>query len=141
MNTKEALKIVNILHAGIPSDKKATPSDLFARAETYAITMADEDYETVEAAAHYLLRTSKWYPAPAEILEAVKRVKLDNSTAVTPITTAEPVTDEKLNEWLDAFCEWLGFDCEENPTALDDYYDQHPEQLAKMREVFHYGEE
>ena len=137
MNTKEALKIVNLLHSAYPQDRKATTSELFQRAETYAITMADEEYATVEAAAIHIIKTSNWYPNPNELLEAVKRVKLDRSTAaVTPITTAEPVEDEALNAWLDAFCEWLGFGCEEDDTAIARYYEKHPDMVEKMKGVF-----
>ena len=142
MNTKEALKIVNLLHSAYPQDKKATPAELFERATTYSVTMADEDYETVEAAALHIIRTSHWYPNPNEILEAVKRVKLDRSSAaITPITTAQPIEDEALNGWLDAFCEWIGFGCEEDETAIARYYEKHPDMREKMKGVFDNAEQ
>ena len=131
---------MNILHTAFPHDRKATPSELFQRAETYAITMADVDYETVEAAAYHIIKTQKWHPNPQEILEAVKRVELNKDTEVTPITTAQPIEDEVLNDWLEAFCDWLGFGCEEDETALGRYYEKHPERLSKMREVLHNDE-
>jgi len=143
MNTKEALKIVNLLHSSYPQDKKATPAELFERAQTYAITMADEEYETVEAAAIHIIKTSKWYPNTNEILETVKRVKLDQAKAptITPITTAEPIEDEALNGWLDAFCDWIGFGCEDDDQALARYYEAHPDMRDKMKGVFYHAEQ
>ena len=115
MNIEESVKIVNLLHNAYPHDKKATRSDLFQRAETYHIAFCDYSFETVEAAARHIIATKKWHPTAAELLEEVKRTYLTGSLpTVTPITTAKPVDDEKLDEWLDAFCEWIGFGCEEN---------------------------
>jgi len=113
MNIEESVKIVNLLHSSYPQDKKATRSDLFQRAETYHIAFVDYDYQTVERAARHLIATSKWLPTTAELLQEVKRVYLTPPT-VTPITTAKPVDNERLDEWLDAFCEWIGFGCEAN---------------------------
>ena len=113
MNIEESVKIVNLLHSSYPQDKKATRSDLFQRAETYHIAFVDYDYQTVERAARHLIATSKWLPTTAELLQEVKRVYLTPPT-VTPSTTAKPVDNERLDEWLDAFCEWIGFGCEAN---------------------------
>ena len=113
MNIEESVKIVNLIHSAYPQDKKATRSDLFQRAETYHIALVDYDYQTVERAARHLIATSKWLPTTAELLQEVKRAYL-TAPAVTPITRAKPVDDARLDEWLDAFCEWIGFGCEAN---------------------------
>lgn len=115
MNIEESVKIVNLLHSAYPQDKKATRADLFQRAETYHIAFIDYTYETVERAARHVIATSKWLPTTAELLEEVKRAYLTQPMpTVTPITRAEPIDDARLDEWLDAFCEWIGFGGEEN---------------------------
>ena len=138
MNYKESLIIVSMLHAAYPADKKATQAELMERAKGYAISMADIDFETVEAACEHIIKTSNWYPTTKEILEAVKRVKL--AAEVTPIPQAEPIADAELGEYVEALCEWLGFDCEPNEEALNEYYENHPERLEKMRGWLKYEE-
>ena len=115
MTTKEALIIVNLLHAAYPQDRKATTAELYQRAESYAVALADYDLETVRRAAQHCIATNKWHPTTAELINEVKRAYLATPGAsVTPITTAEPIEDEDLDEYLDAFCQWIGFGGEEN---------------------------
>ena len=140
MNVKESLMIVQIIHNAYPYDRKASNVELMERAKTYQVAMADEDFETVKEAAESIIKTSKWLPNVNEILEAVKRVKLANITQVTPIHTAEPIADAELEEYIEAFCEWLGFDGEPNDSALDEYYEKHPERLEVMRRWLKYEE-
>lgn len=118
MTLKEAIKLVNLLHSAYPQDKKATAQDLAQRAQTYHITLADYDAETVMRAAQNCIANSRFYPTTAELIQEVKRIQLTTIPAsVTPITTAEPIDDEKLEAYLDAFCEWIGFGCEANDAA------------------------
>ena len=118
MTLEEAIKLVNLLHAAYPQDKKATAQDLAQRAQTYHITLADYDAETVTRAAQNCIANSRFYPTTAELIQEVKRVQLTTVPAkVTPVTTAEPIEDEKLEAYLDAFCEWIGFGCEANDDA------------------------
>lgn len=137
MNYKESISIVKMLHSAFPSDRKATPGELMERAKGYAVTFADENVLTVKAAAEYIIRTSNWYPTTKEILEAVKRSKISE---VTPITQAEPIHDAELEEYIEAFCEWIGFEGEPNDKALDNYYEQYPERLEKMKGWLKYEE-
>jgi len=115
MKIEESLQIVNMLHSAYPQDRKATREDLLARAEAYSVALADYDIETVRRAAQHCIATNKWHPTTAELINEVKRAYLSTPGAsVTPITTAEPIEDEALDEYLDAFCQWIGFGGEEN---------------------------
>lgn len=115
MKIEESLQIVNMLHSAYPQDRKATREDLLARAEAYSVALADYDIETVRRAAQHCIATNKWHPTTAELINEVKRAYLATPGAsVTPITTAEPIEDEALDEYLDAFCQWIGFGGEEN---------------------------
>lgn len=115
MTTKEAITIVNILHSAYPQDRKATRAELSQRAESYEVALADYDFETVKRAAQNCIANSRFYPTTSELIDEVKRIYLTTTPAsVTPITEAEPIEDEKLEAYLDAFCEWIGFGCEAN---------------------------
>ena len=59
MNIKEAVKVVNFLHTAYTSDNKATASDLAQRSQTYSVTFAEYDLETVMKAAQHCVRTSR----------------------------------------------------------------------------------
>ena len=113
MTLKESITIVNLLHSAYPQDRKATKADLSQRAESFQIALADYDFETVRRAAQHIIATSKWHPTTAELIVESKKAKLV-APVVTPITTAKPVDDEKLEAYLDAFCEWIGFGGEPN---------------------------
>ena len=114
MNIEESVKIVNLLHNAYPQDKKATRSDLFQRAETYHIVFADYDHPTVERAARHIIATSKWLPTTAELLQEVKRAYLTKQPETVQSVKVKTEDDGRLDEWLDAFCEWIGFGCEAN---------------------------
>lgn len=119
MTIKESFQLVNILHAAYPQDRKATKAELSQRAESYHVAFADYDFETVKRAAQNCIAISKFYPTTAELIQEVKRIQLTTIPAsVTPITTAEPIEDEKLEAYLDAFCEWIGFGCEANDDVI-----------------------
>lgn len=115
MNIKEAMKVVMYLHDSYPQDRKATQDDLFQRAESYSITLADYPVDIVMKAASHCVMTSKWYPTTKELLDAVQRERLlAEPPKVTPIPKAVAVDPDKVDEYLEAFCEWIGFGCEPN---------------------------
>lgn len=117
MNIKESIEIVTLLHAAYPQDKRTTQEELFQRAEAYSIALAEYDVQTVRKAAERCIASLKFYPTTKELLDAVSFVRLTTPAEVTPITRAEPIDDEKLEAYLDAFCEWIGFGSEPNDNA------------------------
>lgn len=128
MTIQESIKIVSLLHNSYPQDKKATKEDLAQRAESYHISFADYDYETVKAAAVHCINTSKWHPTTKELLDAVARIRLTTPAPVkvTPIAQATIIDPDRVDEYLDAFCEWIGFGTEPNdkkelPTGVLNY--------------------
>lgn len=115
MNTKEAIKVVMYLHDSYPQDRKATREDLFQRAESYSVSFADIPADLVMKAATHCVNTSKWYPTTKELHDAITREKMIAvPPKVTPIPKAVAVDPEKVDEYLEAFCEWIGFGCEPN---------------------------
>lgn len=119
MNLREAVTIVQLLHNAYPQDRKATKEELAQRAETYSISMADYDFETVRKAACHLIKTSKWYPTTKEILDSVSWVRMTDTkpkAEVSPIPKLN-IREDKVDEYLEVFCEWIGFGCEPNDDA------------------------
>lgn len=113
MNIKEAIKVVNFLHTAYTQDRKATNEELAQRAQTYSITFADYDLALVMRAAQHCVRTSKYYPTPSELLEAVKFIRLVPEQEPQPARVT-PIDEKVVDEYLDAFCEWIGFGCDAN---------------------------
>lgn len=115
MNITEAIKVVQFLHASYPSDKKANNSDLAQRAQLYSVTFADYDFDTVIRAAQHCVNTSKFYPSTSELLKAVSYIRVTNVPVQAPETArVTPIDEAVIEEYVDAFCEWIGFGCEEN---------------------------
>lgn len=115
MTIKDAIKIVTLLHNAYPQDKRATADDLAQRAEAYHVAFADYDLETVQKAATYCIKTSKWHPTTKELIDAATRVRLSEAVKVTPIQT-DTADDAEIEQYLDAFVEWIGFGCEPDDT-------------------------
>lgn len=138
MTIKESLKVVNLLHNAYPQDRKATQEELFNRAESYSILLAEYDLKTVMAAIGHLLKTCSFYPTPTEIIDAVVFTKTMKEAVITSIPKAETISEEELNEWTEAFCEWIGIGSEENIHALDNYYDKHPDRFETMTRWLNY---
>lgn len=113
MNIKEAIKVVTFLHTAYTQDRKATTEELAQRAQTYSIAFADYDLALVMRAAQHCVRTSKYYPTPSELLEAVKFIRLVPEQDPQPARVT-PIDEKVVDEYLEAFCEWIGFGCEAN---------------------------
>ncbi len=73
MTIQEATKIVYMIHAAYPQDRKATEAEIIARVQLYAAEFADYKAEIVTEAARHLIRTSKYIPSTAELIRAAQR--------------------------------------------------------------------
>lgn len=114
MTIKQAAEVVALIHNSYPIDRKATPSELAARVDNYAVMFADMDAEIVKQAARRLIATSKYMPTVQELYEACSTVEYINA-----IETAEPTEyDDHYDEYLEAFCKWVGFGCEPDSGEL-----------------------
>lgn len=143
MNREEIANLLKILSKNY--QKRISPSDAKTLVDSWELTLGAFTAEEVYKAARLHMETSPFFPNPADIRKNIVRASVAYSeepkspARLTSIAGAEPIEDEKLNEWLDAFCEWIGFGCEPNEDALGDYYDKNPEMMERMKGVFPNG--
>lgn len=141
MTRNEVTKLLEFLVANY-NKKVIDPKTL---ADTWELALGAFEAEAVFKAARLHMETSKWFPNPAEIRSLILKASVIYSeepkspARLTSISGAEPIKDEKLTEWLDVFCEWIGFGCEPNEDAIYDYYQKNPEMEEKMKGVFPNG--
>lgn len=143
MNREEIANLLKILSKNY--QKRISPSDAKTLVDSWELTLGAFTAEEVYKAARLHMETSVYFPNPADIRKNIVRATVayaeepKSPARLTSIAGAEPIEDEKLNEWLDAFCEWIGFGCEPNEDALGDYYDKNPEMMERMKGVFPNG--
>lgn len=105
MTIKQAAEIVALIHNSYPIDRKATPAELAARVDNYAVMFADIDAEIVKQAARRWIATSKYMPTVQELYEACSTVEYINAIE----SNAPGEYDAQYDEYLEAFCKWIGF--------------------------------
>jgi hypothetical protein len=116
MTVQEATVIVYMLHTNYPQDKKATEKELLARINLYAVEFADYDADIVRQAALHWMRTNKWMPTEADLLEACSRARM---LAQVPVEQPKRLTAQAVSAWdderLEAFCRSIGFGYSDDP--------------------------
>ena len=143
MTREEIANLLKILAKNY--QRKIKPSDAKTLVGSWELTLGAFSAEAVYKAARLHMENSPFFPTPADIRKNIVRASVayaeepKSPARLTSIAGAEPIEDEKLNEWLDAFCEWIGFGCEPNEDALGDYYDKNPEMMERMKGVFPNG--
>lgn len=142
MTREEIANLLKILSKNY--QKRISPSDAKTLVDSWELTLGAFSAEAVYKAARLHMETSPYFPNPADIRKNIVRASVayaeepKSPARLTSVSGAEPIEDEKLNEWLDAFCEWIGFGCEPNDDALFDYYQKNPDMKKKMEGVLPY---
>lgn len=139
MTRDEVTKLLEILVTNYGKNV-ANPKAL---ADSWEMVLGSYSAEAVYKATRLHMETSKFFPNPADIREKMIRASIlyDEQTSqarLTSVSGAEPITDEKVIAWVDAFCEWIGFGTEPNEDALDEYYKENPEMRKKMEGILPY---
>ena len=114
MDKKEATKVLAILRSIYPHIKIDNPE---AMAAGWEMTLGEFSADAVMKAARLHIETSKYFPAPSEIREKIVRAELIyNGPAINTIEAhkQDPDREKYFEEYLDAFCQWIGFGCEAN---------------------------
>ena len=136
MTRDEITKLLELVSANYPQVRIKDPKKTV---DSWEMQLGGFDAESVYKAARLHMATSKFFPSPADITEKMVKAKIVYSESiVTALPTPAPVEEEKLNEWVDAFCEWIGFGTEENDKALDEFYEKNPDMKAKMSGILPY---
>lgn len=136
MTRDEMSKLLEFIYGAYPKTPMRDPKGTL---DAWMLALGSNTAESVYKAARLHVETSPYgFPSPADIKSKIVRASMvyneDNHHALlTPIKKEEQTKDkEKLDGWLDAFCEWIGFGCEPNDDALSEYYEKNPDMRAKM---------
>ena len=70
MTVQEATKIVYMLHAAYPQDRKATENDLLDRIDVWAVFFADTEVHIVSKVVNAWIRSQSFMPNIEEIKRA-----------------------------------------------------------------------
>ena len=114
MTTEETAKLLKILSAAYPnSANKITDPESMIMA--WQMVLGEFSAEAVYKAARFHLQTNKFFPSPSDIRDKIVRAEI---TYMPTIPNAiESGATKNCDEYLDKFCEWIGFGCEENDTV------------------------
>lgn len=131
MTRDEITKLLEMLAANYPHVKI---KDAKKTVDTWEMTLGMFQAEAVYKAARLHMENSSFFPSPAEIRKQMTKAKLiyDEPPKVTAIPAATSVTDEKVLEYIDAVCEWVGFGTEEDDKALDRFYEKNPDMAGML---------
>jgi len=119
MTREETIKILAIVRANYPNTKI---NDASATVSAWEMTLGSYTADAVMRAVKMHMVTCKFFPTPADILDKMVRSeivyngpKLKAIPAQKALVT--PIPEENIDEYLEVFCEWIGFGCEPNDNA------------------------
>ena len=136
MTREEIARLLKLVYSAYPNAKI---KDIKTMVDAWEMTFGSYDAEAVYKAARLHMETNRFFPTPADIKEKMVKAKVVFGEAtVTALPSPATEDNEKMEGWLDAFCEWIGFGCEPNDDALEEYYQANPEMRAKMSGILPY---
>ena len=92
MTIQEATKIIYMIHAAYPQDRKATEQDLLDRIDLWSVFFADVEYNTVFKVVKAWIKVKSFLPSIDEIKAAVDIQKqLDKKIAQAGIIKPEQI--------------------------------------------------
>ena len=119
MTREETIKLLAMVRANYPNVKISDPS---ATVSAWEMALGGYSAEAVFKSARLHMMTSKFFPTPADILEKLVRSEIvyngpDIKQIPAPKAFVSPIPEENVDEYLEVFCEWIGFGCEPNDDA------------------------
>ena len=119
MNREETIKLLAMVRANYPNVKIG---DASATVSAWEMALGGYSAELVFKAARLHMMTSKFFPTPADIVEKMVRSEIvytgpELKAIEAPKARVTPIPEENIDEYLEAFCEWIGFGCEPNDDA------------------------
>lgn len=98
MNRAEAAKLVKMAAACFPGMQDKNPMPI---AYAWSVVLMDIPYQVAEKALVIVLRSAKFFPSPAEILEASKELRTEEYQIPTPEEAWENVYREimRVGTW------------------------------------------
>lgn len=103
MTIQEATKVIYMIHAVYPQDRKATEEELLDRIDAWAVFFADYPFPIVDAAVKTWIKSASYMPTPEEIKRACDtRVKFEklisNAGYINEAPDISPEMEAKLDE-------------------------------------------
>ena len=131
MTRDEISRLLETLFAAYPNTKMKDPAKTL---DVWEMDLAEYNAEDIYKAARlYIAEGNTFFPVPGALTKIIPKAQLiyNAPPKVTVIPSSLP--DSKTTEYIESFCEWIGFGSEPNDEALDEYYEKHPEMLEPIR--------
>ena len=130
MTREETAKLLAMLFGAYPHVKV---KDASATVASWELVLGHYSAESVYKAARLHISSSPYFPSPSDILDKIVRAEivfgntLSQPAIEAPKAKVTPISEEVKEEYLDAFCEMMGFGYEEDETHMKKLIDEHPE--------------
>lgn len=87
-------------------------ADPKGKASAWEMELSDYSAEAIYKAARLHMATSSYFPTPADLINKIVRAEIIYSGPQLKAIDAVSSNNEKVDEYLEAFCKWIGFGCE-----------------------------
>lgn len=114
MTRDEIIDLLEIVSAAYPNATSHI-KDAGALVTAWEMVLGEFSAEAVYKAARFHLQTNKYFPSPSDIRDKIVRAEITYTPTIP--NAIESGATKNCDEYLDKFCEWIGFGCEENDTV------------------------
>lgn len=114
MERKEIVELLKVVSANYPHAKISDPK---AMVTAWEMLLGEFSAESVYKAARLHMTTNKYFPSASDIRDNIVRGELVFGDTLPNAIEAKTQDGKNYDEYLDKFCEWIGFGCEENDTV------------------------
>ena len=110
MTIQEATRVVYMIHAVYPQDRRATEAELLDRIDAWAVFFADYPFPIVDAAVKSWIKSSAYMPTPEEIKKACDtRAKFEKLISeagyINQIPDPSPAVEAMLDNLIESLIE------------------------------------
>lgn len=113
MKREEIIRLLKV----ISDNYNVKIADPKGKASAWEMQLGDYSAESIYKAARLHMATSQYFPSPADLINKIVRAEIIYSGPQISAIEANSLNDEKLDNYLDAFCRWIGFGCEPDDTV------------------------
>lgn len=132
MTRQEIIKLLEVIYGAYPHVKV---KDAAATVSSWELVLSGYSAEAAYKAARLHIATNHYFPAPSDIVDLIPRAQLIYSEGVDsnnillepPKARVTPIEPEVVDEYLDAFCEMVGFGCDPDDGHMSRLIEEHPE--------------
>lgn len=108
MTIQETAKLIYLMHAVYPQDRKTTEAELLDRIDGWSVFFADYPFPIVDAAVKRWIKSSSFMPTPEEIKKACDtRAKFEEIIQGAGYINQLPNPSPEVEQMLDRLIEFL----------------------------------